>query len=891
MVPSEIVSVDGYSFYRKDRDGRGGGIGVYINNEIKCEQIIITNYIDDDASVIAQLWLKLQFRSSTVALGILYRPPKGNLPLAVEALDTLLSHLSVVYDHILVLGDVNVNMFNINNKITLCFESYCFKQIIVEPTRITSSTETLLDPIFTTFPERCTNSGTLNTDVFTDHRLVYCETHFEKARTPQKFVTFRDFKKFNHENFMADLLHVNWSDIVYLKNIDDKVTFLNDHILALFDTHAPLRSVRVNKPSAPWLTPNLRAIYKQRDDALSKYKQNRTEGNWKAYAELRNFALSCQRREKYAYLQHLQKTKNSSLLFKGLKSMNIQNKKSNDIPAYLRNPEKINEYFLSVFQNNTIECAPEIEYYDNNKFDESFHFDLVMTTEEEIYSLLFKVKSNACGHDGITPDMIKLCFPVIGKYLTHLINTCIEMHYFPFSWRQAVVIPLPKINNPTAYSDLRPISLLPILSKVFEKLVYNQLKQYCFENSIIPVNQSGFKAGNSTTTTLLKVTDDIVGALDKSQAAALVLLDLSKAFDTINHPLLISKCKFFGFSENSIKFLKSYLMNRKQRVSLDNSNSSFKNVISGVPQGSILGPLLFSIYISDICKMMHSSEVMLFADDTQIYKTFDPEDCEAAIDELNRDLAAIVAYSKRSSLTLNPSKSKAILFAPKTKILYIKSRTKVLIESSPLVYEDSVSDLGVVIDKELRFREHVSKLVKSCFITLKILFANRHVLNYSLKKNLCECLVLSKINYGLIVFYPYLDQVSARRLQLIQNTCCRLIYGLRKYDHVSPCFAGLKWLDLKNCYRYNMLTFIQNLILTSIPDYLFKKIVFRQSMRERLLRYNKLLEMPQHRSALFTRCFSYNTVKLYNFLPDLYKDMSLNKFKFSVKQYLLSSSL
>nr|CAI5857268.1 unnamed protein product [Callosobruchus analis] len=191
MVPSEIVSVDGYSFYRKDRDGRGGGIGVYISNEIKCEQIIITYYIDDDASVIEQLWLKLQFRSSTVALGILYRPPKGNLPLAVEALDTLLSHLSVVYDHILVLGDVNVNMFNINNKITLCFESYSFKQIIVEPTRITSSTETLLDPIFTTFPERCTNSGTLNTDVFTDHRLVYCETHFEKARTPQKFVTSR----------------------------------------------------------------------------------------------------------------------------------------------------------------------------------------------------------------------------------------------------------------------------------------------------------------------------------------------------------------------------------------------------------------------------------------------------------------------------------------------------------------------------------------------------------------------------------------------------------------------------------------------------------------------------------------------------------------------------
>nr|CAI5851761.1 unnamed protein product [Callosobruchus analis] len=473
MVPSEIESVDGYSFYRKGRDGRGGGIGVYISNEIKCEQIIITNYIEDDASVIEQLCLKLQFKYSTVALGILYSPPKDNIIFLwqfkpwIPFYHIYLSFMTIFWYWVLLL--------------------------------ITSSTETLLDPIFTTFPERCTNSGTLNTDVFTDHRLVYCETHFEKAH----------FEKFNHEN----------------------------------------------------LTPNLRAIFKQRDDALSKYKQNRIEGNWKAYAELRNFALSCQRREKYAYLQHLQNTKNSSLLFKG---MNIQNKKSNDIPAYLRNPEKINEYFLSVFQNNTIECDPEIEYYDNNKFDESFHFDLVMTTEKEIYSLLFKVKSNACGHDGITPDMIKLCFPVIGKYLTHLINTCIEMHYFPFSWRQPVVIPLPKINNPTAYSDLRPISLLPILSKVFEKLVYNQLKQYCFENSIIPVNQSGFKAGNSTTTTLLKVTDDIVRALDKSQAAALVLLDFSKAFDTINHPLLISKCKFFGFSENSIMFLKSYLMNRKQ---------------------------------------------------------------------------------------------------------------------------------------------------------------------------------------------------------------------------------------------------------------------------------------------------------------------------------------
>ena len=233
---------------------------------------------------------------------------------------------------------------------------------------------------------------------------------------------------------------------------------------------------------------------------------------------------------------------------------------------------------------------------------------------------------NTSGIDGISLEMIKLCMPSLLLPITHIVNLCLEVGYFPAIWKEALVCPLPKIPNPKAYSDLRPISLLPFLSKVLERIVYQQVFEYICINSILPFYQSGFRKGHSTATALLKICNDILKARDVKKLTALILLDFSKAFDTINHELLCCKLKYFGFDGISVSFFQSFLSNRSQIVQLNNNRSVSKSLINGVPQGSILGPLLFIIYTSDLAKSLLHSQCHFYADDTQVYSSFTEDD-------------------------------------------------------------------------------------------------------------------------------------------------------------------------------------------------------------------------------------------------------------------------
>nr|CAH7760650.1 unnamed protein product [Callosobruchus chinensis] len=883
-----MIALDGFSLHRKDRDGRGGGICLYVKDTLACENIDLSNYITDNPLVVEQYWMTIKLNSITIALGVLYRPPKANVNNAVQLLDPLLSNFSVMYDHVVVLGDVNVNLLNPDNNISQCFQSYDLQQLINEPTRITQNSETLLDPIFVSFPELCNKAGTLNVNLMTDHLLVYCEAFFEKPRSKQKFVTIRDFKNFNYANFTSDLHNVDWHRIVQIKNIDDKVEFLSNNILSVFDRNAPVRTVRVSKPYAPWLTSNLKMIFHQRDSALRSYKANKTVENWRSYKALRNFALACMRQEKAAHLEHVCGENNSSKLYKTLKGMNIQKKTSADIPPHLRNPSAINHYFLSVYKDNNNKCKNEIEYFNNHKLGgfEPFYFN--MTDEQEILSVLKQIKSNACGSDGITVEMLKLSFPVIGKYITHLLNICIEKNYFPLCWKEAIVIPIPKTNDPKDFSDLRPISLLPVMAKIIEKIVYKQLKNHFFNNNIIPSFQSGFREGCSTTTALLQVSDEIIRGLDKNQASALVLLDFSKAFDTINHSLLLAKCRYYGLHDTAIQFLSNYLNNRKQKVSLDHVASKLEPVISGVPQGSTLGPLLFLIYVSDLGKAVANSKIIQYADDTQLYVSFEPQNYASVVTDLNKDISSIVNYAEKNSLKLNANKSQALLFSSRNCYKRIQDNSQILVKDTPISILEHAKNLGVIFDKDLRFRQHISVVVKNCFAVLKLLLANRSVMSYKLKKLICESLVISKLTYCLILYYPCLDQATASRLQMVQNTCCRLVTNLRKFDHISSSFRNLKWLNIEELYTYHMACFVQRLIENKNPSYLYHKLVFRADVRQRNLRHPFMLTMPQHKTSLFKRCFSYNCVKLFNSLPESLKNLHSKKFKRAVKEFLLS---
>lgn len=882
-IPPQIVNISGYKFFHKDRLGKGGGVGFYVDDNLNCE-IISVDIQNDSGS--EYLWLKLKLLRRSLALGVLYRPPHTNISKCIEVLDNIIPQILTTHDDVIILGDININMLQLDNVLSTFFETFGFTQVINEPTRITQYSATLIDPIFVSDINLVTETGTVNADLVSDHKLVFCKLKISHINYKQKMVVFRDFKNFNSDLFYSDLLNVAWDEILYLQNIDDKIEFLTHNIVNLFSTHAPIKTVRVSKPHAPWLTDTLKLIIKERDRALHTYKLMRTIEHWNHYKNLRNYTLASIRKEKLAYLNFLQNQKNQKEIWKGLKALNIRFKNDVTLPHNLQNPSEINDYFISVFTKNSSSDAAE--FYKNTKYRENLLFEFKSTNINEINKIVSSFKSNVCGLDQISLEMIKLCLPVIVTYLVHIFNICLDTGYFPTKWKTALIRPLSKVNDPKQMSDLRPISLLPVLSKILEKIVQNQITEYLSANELFPIHQSGFRARHSTTTALLNIFDNILLARDKKLATALISLDFSKAFDTIDHDLLCIKLAYYGFNAKAVQFFQSYLYGRYQQVFVNQQMSTAQLVISGVPQGSVLGPLLFLIYTADISRHILHTHIQSYADDTQILHSFCSSETQSATLKINEDLNSISTYATKHNLKLNPLKSVVMLFCSDNKRVNISSELNIIINNTPIKFSHESKILGITVDEKLRFYFHVSKLIQKAYIKLKVLYANRYILNYKLRKKLCESLVMPIFYYCDIVYFPCLDVLTKNRIQRIQNICCRFIYNLRKYDHLSEKYKQLNWLKMKESVNYHYLTFIHRLLLTSTPIYLRQKLISRSHVHSINIRFHKTLTMPQHTSTIFQRSFSFNAVKLYNSIPDNFKSMSLFQFRNAIKMFLLN---
>lgn len=880
-ISSDAVLINGYNFFRKDREGRGGGVGVYVQHDLFCK-IVFSDFTSIEG--VDHLLFEIKFKKIKFLFCVIYRAPSSNIPNFINSMDNLLSFVTPQYENICILGDINIDQ-SMQNIFSNCLSNYDFDSHIHEPTRITGTSQSSIDVIFSNCKDLIISSGTVNADLISDHHLVYCTVNLCLPKTTPKMVTYRSFKNFNNESFLCDLQSIPWNDIFYLNDLEEKIKFLSTNILYIFDKHAPLVRARITKPYAPWVTENVKKLMKERQIALSIYKKSRNVRDWIYYKELRNLTLSAIRHEKSAYLAFHQ-NRSTKELWGAVNRLNIKRKNMPDIPPHLRNVNEINSYFSSVFSppNN---CPDSVHYFLSNTFDENAYFHFKLGSIEEITSIIMSLKSNAEGCDNISALMLKYCLPTISLHITHVINCCLEVGYFPTSWKRSLVKPLPKVNNPQEHKDLRPITIIPALSKVLEKLIKVQLYDYISECNIISNFQSGFRKGFSTTSALADVSQNILSALDKNDAAVLILLDFSKAFDTLDHELLCAKLSFYGFDKIAVDFFKSYLTNRSQTVLLNEELSNICPITSGVPQGSVLGPVLFLIYTADMIQHINYGKVQCYADDTQLFYNFPSENTIMTCNLINTDLDSIHNYANQNNLKLNAAKSAVLCFTPSRARDYTKANLKVAINGQYLPVLDKAKNLGLIFDNRMRFTEHVTVLLKKAYYALKMLYCNISILNFKVRKKLCESLVLPILNYCNIVYFSCLDKLTQYRLQKMQNSCCRFVFKMKKYSHVSAKLNELKWLRLENLYTYNMSVFAHNLLLTSSPPYLYEKFTFRREIQNGNLRYAHKLTIPKYSTTLFRRSFVYNAISIYNNIDDQLKKTSVNKFRKTVKTHFL----
>nr|CAH7730879.1 unnamed protein product [Callosobruchus chinensis] len=798
-------------------------------------------------------------------------------------------------DQLILTGDFNINMLQLDSahvkQFTDILISYSLTQLVNFPTRITSTSATLIDLIVC-----CKNAKISKTDVnpnvhIADHFWIDCHLDLYTEENETNFIYFRDLKNINLDYFNLDLNSIPFHKIYYVPGINNKLELFNSYILQLFEKHAPIQQRVVKKKRKPWITHAIISMRNVRDKYLRKYKKSKTDKDWELYKEWRNYYNESLVREQKAYINSRLAVGSNKDRWHNLKKIGVSKPYKASLPKHLSDPDKINNYFSSVLSSNQNPSSEIFGKYRNSKHERATDFSFKMTTETEVANLLSKIKSKSLGVDGIGIDMLILCCPTILPVITHLINVCIETNTFPDIWKIAYITPVPKCNMPRDLKDLRPISILPTLSKIAEKILGTQLQTYLDNNSLLPSVQSGFRSGHSCATALLKITDDILQATDNDEVTALVLLDYSKAFDKINHSLLLAILEHIGCSRESIFIVESYLQGREQMVKVKDKVSVPAHITCGVPQGSILGPLLFCIYTSQLCTCLKSCKSHLYADDIQLYFSFPSADWHNASMKINSDLNALSCMSREHCLELNPNKCAVMFFGRE------KSRSDVInndnfpvrIHDKLLPVVESIKNLGVELDTSLRFSNHINKIINKAFGCLKLIYSYRKVLNEDLKKLLCDALVLSQFNYCDVLYNSCLNNRDSSRIQILQNSCVRLICGIPRRQHLSHKYVELNWMNMSQRRILHCLVLYHKIMQNMKPGYLYEKVVFRSDVHDVNVRNKNLISPPIHNTSIFKRSFSYSIYKLYNRVPCDVKSTSASSFKEKCKALILSS--
>ena len=461
----------------------------------------------------------------------------------------------------------------------------------------------------------------------------------------------------------------------------------------------------------------------------------------------------------------------------------------------------------------------------------------------------------------------------------------------PQSFKVAVIKPLLKkpTLDPGILANYRPISNLPFLSKILERVVAKQLCDFLHNNNLFETFQSGFRAHHSTETALVKVTNDILIASDEGLLSVLILLDLSAAFDTIDHHILLQRLRHLvGVRGAALRWFESYLSDRSQFVNTNDTSSLREKVRYGVPQGSVLGPILFTLYMLPLGEIVrkHSINFHCYADDTQLYMSMRPDELDQ-LSKFEACLRDIKSWMTSNYLLLNADKTELIILGPK----HLRDKLadgNFTLDGTIVTPRVTVKNLGVTFDQDMSFQCHIQQITKIAFFHLRNIAKVRHILSQNDAEKLVHAFVTSRLDYcnALLSGCP---AKTLHSLQLVQNAAARVLTGARRRDHITPSLASLHWLPVKYRIEFKILLMTYKALNGLAPSYLKDLIAPRQTGRAVRSQYVNMLKVPEKIPKVKTgaRAFKYQAPQLWNLLPVLVREAdTLSVFKTRLKTFL-----
>jgi hypothetical protein len=668
---------------------------------------------------ISQCALQQNSHKPTI-IGVMYRPPNTNVSSFVsDHLGPILSHASLQSNTCYIAGDFNINLLNqathtpTADFIDTMFAS-SFLPLINRPTRISTNSSTIIDNIFTNSPYTNNSlSGIFASDV-SDHLPIF---HFSKQTLKNNHETDQPNSQRPVINtrtlncLSRALLTCCWSEITENNDLNSAYTQFTQNIDRAFSENIPQQNIRTRKQAnKPWITPAILTSIKRKNKLYSIYLHHKTVRSLNFYKRYKNRLtnlLNCAEKTYYhqKIIENQNQLKNSWKIMKDIMGQIPISKMQTEFSindSIITDKTTIANEFNKYFINIGPELISKLPQHTPNPT--SFMnmtqmyptIFLAPTTTAEIESIILKLKSSSPGHDGITLNILKHIFPIISNSLTHLINLSLQTGKVPDEIKIAKVTPIYKANDPAQFSNYRPISVLSIFSKLFEKVMYKRLENHLANNEILSPFQFGFRKHHSTSMAVTLFSEKVYDILENRKFAIATFLDLSKAFDLVNHSFHLKKLTHYGIRGVAHDWINSYLSNRKQYVHYNNTQSSLLDIICGVPQGSILGPLLFIIYINDlqIQTPVNALHYTLYADDTNLLISGD--NINDTIQELNTHLTTLHQWFTSNHLFVNTTKTNYMVFSKKSSVRLHNFEIKLNNTIINRVYQKKF--LGVIID-------------------------------------------------------------------------------------------------------------------------------------------------------------------------------------------------
>lgn len=492
--------------------------------------------------------------------------------------------------------------------------------------------------------------------------------------------------------------------------------------------------------------------------------------------------------------------------------------------------------------------------------------------------------------DGLNMQFIKDNFGYFSNIIINIVNSSLELGVVPNKLKVSTIIPIRKVPNTKKIEEFRPINMLPAMEKIIEKIVFKQLMEHVNKNNILTKYQSAFRKGYSCETALHCLLNEWKGKIDQNMMTMIIFLDLSRAFETIDRYILLKKLKKYGIDDFVLKWIDSYLNNRKQRVKCGEIVSKERNNDVGVPQGSILGPLLFILYINDLELSIKCCNFHIFADDTILFIA--GENLDQLIFALNEEMKSVEEWLKTNKLKINSKKTKLMIVSSSYKYLEdYRKGIKVKVENTEIELVDHHKYLGFVIDSQLTCKEHIDYIAKKIARKLGVLNRCGRYLSWSTKMTVFNSIVLPHFYYSATIIY-LASKSDVERLQKLQNWAMRIMLGCTRYTKIVDMLKTMQWLNVGDFAKLQSMIFVHKIKLKILPEYLQESLTTFEQTHHYETRNKQNFILPHINKSSTQKSIFFKGLVDYNKLPNDLKEIeNINNFKIKLRKIMLSSYL